>query len=131
MSACAACLSIAHLEILTYDLDFLGSKKYKIDSKLTSKPNILMVDNSANVRISKNYKPNKKNRNIARRFHYVRQGQEEDNMLIWIPAEDHLADDLTKTQDSETSLKHVNRSMITFPGFMKSRDPGRVIKYKS
>ena len=80
-----------------------------------------MVDNSATVRMAQNYKPTKNNRHIARRFHYVRQGQEnQEHILIWIPAEDQLADDLTKTQASATSLKHVNRSMITLPGFMQS-----------
>ena len=121
MSACSACMALAHLSMLTYDLENLGNKHYQIDHKLTNIPNILMIDNEAAVRMSKNYKPTKKNRHIARRYHYVRQGQDEGkHLIIWVPAENQLADDLTKTQTHEVSKKHVDRSMITLPSFMQS-----------
>ena len=121
MSACSACMALAHLSMLTYDLDKLGSKNYQIIPKLTNIPNILMIDNEATVKMSKNYQPTKKNRHIARRYHYVRQGQDEGkHLIVWIPAEDQLADDLTKTQTSEVSKKHVDRSMIILPSFMQS-----------
>ena len=80
-----------------------------------------MIDNETTVKMSKNYQPTKKKRYIDRRYHYVRQGQDEGkNLIVWIPSEDQLADDLTKTQTSEVSKKHVDRSMIILPSFMQS-----------
>ena len=69
--------------------------------------------------MSQNYQPTKKNKHIARRDHYVRQGQEEGkHHIVWLPVKDQIADDLTKTQSPETSKSHVDRSMITLPSFM-------------
>ena len=120
MAACSACMAISHLQMLIYDLEYLGSEQYVPDGTYAQVPNILLVDNEATVSMSKNYKPTKKNRHIARRFHYVRQGQyEKKHFLVWIPAEDQLADDLTKTQNAETAKKHVERSMVLLPEFMQ------------
>ena len=121
MSACSACMALAHLTMLTYDLDKLGSNDYEIDHEMVSTPNILMIDNEATVRMSQNYQPTKKNRHIARRYHYVRQGQDEGkHRIVWLPAKDQIADDLTKTQNPEISKTHVDRIMITLPSFMQS-----------
>ena len=68
--------------------------------------------------MSKNYKPTKKNRHIARRYHYVREGQKNNyHHLEWIPAEDQLADDLTKTQPADKSRPHVERTLIKLPDY--------------
>ena len=39
--------------------------------------------------------------------------------LSWVPAEDQLADDLTKTQDARVSREHVNRTLIPIPDRVK------------
>ena len=119
MAACMACMSISHLRMLIYDLKELGSKNYHIDMKEQSVPDILLVDNEETICMSKNYRPTKKNRHISRRFHYVREGQRtEAHHLHWIPAQDQLADDMTKTQEREKAIKHVDRTLIKLPDHM-------------
>ena len=57
--------------------------------------------------MSKNYKVSKKNRHIARRYHYVKQGvKTKDHEVEWIPSDDQLADDMTKTQESTKTATH-------------------------
>ena len=61
----------------------------------------------------------RKNRHIARRYHYVKEGQRtESHHLHWIPAQDQLADDLTKTQNREKTIIHVDRTLIKLPTHM-------------
>ena len=119
MGACTACMAMAHLKMLIQDLKYLGSQDY--DTKITEKShmNILLVDNEATVAMSKNYKPTKKNRHIARRYHYVREGERtQEHHLEWIPAEDQVADDMTKTQKKELISKHVERTLVILPDHM-------------
>ena len=112
MAACSACMSMTHLSMLIYDLDNLGKKDYDPYYTPRDSPNILMVDNSATVKMAQNFKPSKYTRHIERRFHYVRYGQKEKkHKLIWIPAKDQLADDLTKIQDSTIAMTHMNRTL--------------------
>ena len=78
--------------------------------------NILLVDNEETVAMAKHYKPNKKNRHISRRFHYVREGERtKEHHLTWIPVKDQLGDDMTKTQGKDISQKHVERTLVELP----------------
>ena len=116
LAACTACMASSHLRMLLYDFENLGKENYNPEGTHEEKPNILLVDNKATVSISKNYKPTKKNRHIARRFHYVREGERSgEHKLEWIPAEDQLADDLTKTKTSIISKPHVERTLVKVP----------------
>ena len=74
MAAALCCMTLAHFRSLQYDFENLGTKEYDVNKEFKDTPVMLLVDNSATVDMSKNYKQTKKNRHIARRFHYVRQG---------------------------------------------------------
>ena len=70
--------------------------------------------------MSQNYKLTKKNRHIRRRWHFVRYGVKEKLFSIaWIPAEDQLADDTTKTQHPTKSKPHFDRTLIKIPERVK------------
>ena len=120
MAASNACMEMNRLRMLTYDLETLGKDEYDKQGYGKQIANLLVIDNEATVSMSKNYKPTKKNRHIARRFHYVREGQRnKQHKINWISAEDQLADDMTKTQLSEKTKKQVDRTMIKLPGFLQ------------
>ena len=113
MGACNAGAMLCHLRELIYDFEFLDTEQYDLEGRTKSIPTIILIDNQATVRMSKNYKVTSKNRHITRRWHFVRQGvQDKLFKLHWIPANDQLADDLTKTQPSSQSLPHFNRTLI-------------------
>ena len=104
--------------MLVHDLKTLATKNYKLEPE-NNKITILLVDNEATVLMDKNYKPTKKNRHIARRFHYVREGERtKEHHLEWIPAEDQLADDMTKTQSREMIRKNVERTLVELPSHL-------------
>jgi hypothetical protein len=116
MGSCNLGAMICHLRELMYDFIFLGTKEYNRDGVFGKTPSILLIDNQATVAMSKNYRVTAKNRHIARRWHFVRRGVAEELFkLNWIPAEDQLADDLTKTQDASISKTHVDRTLIKIP----------------
>ena len=70
--------------------------------------------------MSKNYKVTAKNRHIACRWHFVRRGVKDGLFnLHWIPAEDQLADDCTKTQVSKKSKPHFDRTLVKVPDRVK------------
>ena len=94
VAAALCCMSLAHFRSLQYDFENLGTDNYDVNKETTAAPTILLVDNSATVEMSKNYKQTKKNRHIARRYHYVRQGTRLNlHKLLWIKNDDQLADD--------------------------------------
>ena len=74
MGTCTACMAMAHLKMLVQDFKHLGSINHKEKIEEKTQMNVLLVDNEATVAMAKNYKPTKKNRHIARRFHYVKEG---------------------------------------------------------
>ena len=116
MSAALCCMSLAHHKALLYDFEKLGDKDYDVNQETSDTPMVLLVDNKATVEMSKNYKETKKNRHIARRYHYVRQGTKMNmHKLLWIKAEDQLADDMTKSQTGSISLKHMKRTLFQIP----------------
>ena len=73
------------------------------------------------------YKVSKKNRHIARRFHYVKEGVKNgSHVLEWIKKDDMLADDLTKTQDGTKPLPHMKRTLIEIPDYVKGYNSNKV-----
>ena len=120
MGACGVGAMICHLRDLQYDFEYLGTSEYKVDGEITDIPSILLIDNQATVRMSKNYKMTKKNRHIRRRWHFVRYGVNEKLFeLKWIKGDDQLADDCTKTQPSHKSFVHFERTLIKVPDKVK------------
>ena len=120
MGACNAGAMLCHIRDLIYDFEFLGTDKYDVEESTKSIPAIILVDNQATIRMSKNYKITSKNRHIARRWHFVRRGvQDKLFTLHWVSADDQLADDLTKTQPAAQSFPHFNRTLIKIPDKVK------------
>ena len=116
MGACNTGAMLCHLRDLVYDLEFLGSEEYDVEGSTTSIPSILLVDNQATIRMSKNYKVTSKNRHIARRWHFVRRGVKDKLFsLQWVPGQDQLADDCTKSQIAAKSFPHFSRTLIKIP----------------
>ena len=105
MGAANAATSLAHHRELTYDLEYMGTNDYDPEQVHGEVPSLILVDNQATVVMSKNYKVSKKNSHIARRYHYVKQGvKTKDHEVEWIPNDDQLADEVTKTQEAHKSL---------------------------
>ena len=112
MGACCGAMSGAHIRMLLYDMMFLGTKEWKESSqRLPTTPALIMIDNEATVQIGKSGRLTRRTRHIERRFHFVRQGQEDGNHnLHWISNEFQVADILTKTQAAskiDPQLKNV------------------------
>ena len=74
MGATNAGTSLANHRELTYDLEYMGTKDYDPEQVHGKVPLLILIDNQATVAMSKNFKVSKKNRHIARRYHYVKQG---------------------------------------------------------
>ena len=120
MGACNLGAMLCHLRDLQYDLEFLGTDTYNVDGTTASIPSIILIDNQATVRMSKNYKVTSKNRHIARRWHFVRRGVEDKLFILkWIPGKDQLADECTKIQSSSKSFPHFSRTLIKVPEKVK------------
>ena len=116
MSCCNLGAMLYHLRELLYEFEFLGKKDYDINGLYGKVPSMILIDNQATVAMSKNYKVTAKNRHIGRHWHFVRRGVKAKLFkLQWVPAEDQLADDLTKTQTSSISLGHMNRTLVKIP----------------
>ncbi|KAI2507459.1 Reverse transcriptase (RNA-dependent DNA polymerase) [Fragilaria crotonensis] len=92
MAACSATMATAHIRMLLYDMLYLGTKQWReTTQRLPSIPAILMIDNEATVQIAKNGKLTRKTRHIERRFHFVRQGQQDGiHQLIGFPVTPNL-----------------------------------------
>ena len=120
MAACSASMATAHIRMLLYDMTYLGTKQWRESTqRLPTIPSILMIDNEATVQIARNGKLTRKTRHIERRFHYVRQGQQDGtHQLHWIPCESQLADILTKTQVSSKIDLHIDKVLCTLPDHM-------------
>ena len=120
MGACNLGAMICHLRDLIYDMAYLGTKEYDIEGSTKETPSILLIDNQATVRMSKNFKVTAKNRHVARCWHFVRRGVKDKLFsLHWIPAVDQLADDCTKTQAAKKSLPHFERTLLPIPDKVK------------
>ena len=120
MGACNAGAMLCHLRDLRYDFENLGSSSFDINAIDKDTPSIILVDNQATIRMSKNYKVTGKNRHVGRRWHFVRQGVKQKLFnLQWIPGQDQLADDCTKTQPASKSKIHFERTLIKVPEKVK------------
>jgi hypothetical protein len=108
--------------MLLYNMLYLGTKQWCESSKrLPSISAILMIDNEATVQIAKNGKLTRKTRHIKRRFHVIRQGQQEGiHQLHWIPCNSQLANILTKTQLSGKIDPHLTKIFCVLPDHMIS-----------
>jgi hypothetical protein len=122
MAACSATMATAHIRMLLYDMLYLGTKQWRESTqRLPTTPAILMIDNEATVQIAKNGKLTRKTRHIERRFHFVRQGQQDGiHQLHWIPCDYQLADILTKTQLSGKIDPHLKKIFCILPDHMLS-----------
>jgi hypothetical protein len=122
MAACSATMATAHIRMLLYDMMFLGTKQWRESTqRLPTTPTVLMIDNDATVQIAKNGKLTRKTRHIERRFHFVRQGQQDGlHQLHWIPNESQVADILTKTQFSSKIDPHLSKIFCKLPTHMTS-----------
>ena len=129
LAACSATMSAAHIRMLLYDMMFLGTKQWRQSSqRLPTIPTVLMVDNAATIQIARNGRLTRKTRHIERRFHFVRQGQQDGiHQLHWIPAEYQVADILTKTQPSSKIDPQLLRIFCVLPDHMLSPTSGSEI----
>ncbi|KAI2504954.1 hypothetical protein MHU86_9483 [Fragilaria crotonensis] len=125
MAACSATMATAHIRMLLYDMTYLGTKQWRESSqRLPTIPSVLMIDNEATVQIAKNGKLTRKTRHIERRFHFVRQGQQDGtHQLYWIPCDSQLADILTKTQTSSKIDPHLDKIFCKLPDHLLSPSP--------
>ena len=120
MGACNCAAMLCHLRELVYDINNLGLSTYDIDDIKGNPPSVLLVDNQATVKMGESYKVTSKTLHIARRWHFVRSGQEQNLFkLHWIAGESQLADDMTKLQASSTSLKHFKSTHVKIPEKVK------------
>ena len=101
---------VCHLRCLTYEFENLGTPEYNIDGRTKEVPSILLIDNQVTA----------KNRHVGRCCHLVRQGVKDKLFTLnWIPAEDQLADDCTKTQTSKKSQPHFERTLLKILDYVK------------
>jgi hypothetical protein len=120
MGACNSGTMIVHLRQLLYEFKYLGTPEYEIDGMFGKTPSIILTDNQATVKMSKNYKVTAKNRHVGRRWHFVRRGTKANLFdLKWIKGDDQLADDMTKSQAARVSKKHFDRTLIKVPDRVK------------
>ena len=120
MGACNLGAMVTHLRSLMYDFKYLGTEQYDKVENTKSIPTVLLIDNQATVRMSKNYKVTSKNRHVGRRWHYVRRGVKDGLFkLFWVPAKDQLADDMTKTQIASKQTLNFQRTLIKIPDRVK------------
>ena len=125
LSACNGAMAVAHIRMLVYDMLYLGTKDWKMAMQsLPSNPAILMVDNEAAVQMAKNGRMTRKTRHIERRFHFVRQGQQDGvHQLHWISGKQQLADIMTKTQAASKIDPFLPQIFYKLPSHMTQR-PG-------
>ena len=124
LAACSAAMATAHIRMLLYDMTYLGTKQWRESTqRLPTTPSILMIDNEATVQIAKNGKLTRKTRHIERRFHFVRQGQQDGtHQLHWITCESQLADILTKTQTASKINPHLTKIFSKLPEHLTSQE---------
>jgi hypothetical protein len=63
MGACTGCMAVAHIRMLVYDIEYLGTKHWTSTAQnLPQEPIVVMVDNQAMVKIAASKK-------LARKTH--------------------------------------------------------------
>jgi len=120
MGACTGAMAAAHIRMILYDFINLGTKNWKAsEQSLPTTPNILMIDNEAVVQMAKSGRMTRKTRHIERRFHFVRQGQDNGlHKLHWIPGEFQLADVQTKSQEAAKIDPLIKQALYELPKWM-------------
>lgn len=120
LGACCGAMAAAHIRMILYDLLHLGTKHWhQHEQKLAKTPILLMTDNTATVQMAKNGKLTRKTRHIERRFHFVREGQQNGlHTLHWIPASSMLADIMTKSQAAYKIDPHLPSILSKLPAHM-------------
>ena len=106
-NACAvAAMAVAHSRMLVNELNGVNPDEYGEATKI-------LVDNTSAKAMAQNDKDTKHTRHIARRVHYVRNGQQEGaHNLTYIPADLNLADPGTKNLGCEELEPRMNYIMI-------------------
>ena len=90
-AACTGCMALAHFRMMNSELE--GKKPDEIPSD----PPLMILDSRAGVDMSKNDRDSKQTRHIARRMHFVRQGEAQNlHRTTWIEGDLQLADIGTK-----------------------------------
>ena len=86
--ACLACMNLAHIKMLVEDM--IGKK--------FAEPLPMLLDNKSAVDMGKTFKTTKHTRHISRRYHYVKEGENNgDHCLHWVEGDKYMiADFLTK-----------------------------------
>lgn len=122
LGACLGAMATAHVRMIIYDLEFLGTPQWQQHEQLLPKtPALLMTDNSATVQMAKNGRLTRKTRHIERRFHYVRAGEQAKvHTLQWCPSSYMVADVMTKSQPAYKIDPHLPNFMFKLPSHMTS-----------
>jgi hypothetical protein len=120
LGACCGAMAAAHIRMIIYDLLYLGTPEWKQHSQILSQtPTVLMTDNAATVQIAKNGRLTRKTRHIERRFHFVKEGQQNGlHSLHWLPGTQMLADIMTKTQPAYKIDPHLPSCLSQLPSHM-------------
>ncbi|MGH3054284.1 MAG: Ty1/Copia family ribonuclease HI, partial [Gaiellaceae bacterium] len=110
-TACATSMAVAHLRMLTNEMDTLGDSDYK------NQPLILIVlDNISAICMGKSFKDTEHTRHIMRRYHYVRQGIKSGlHELKWISKDVQLADNGTKNLTRSEAKPRNDCILVTVP----------------
>ena len=74
-AACTACMSTDHHRMLLNELD-------RVNPDDNPSPIAILLDSKSAIAIGKSFKDTKHTRHIARRFHYVREGEQQGRFKI-------------------------------------------------
>ena len=103
-----ACMSSAHLRMLSYDLHHLGTRQHTYERDNHLPPSMIVLDSEAAMAMANSDRDTARTRHISRRFHYVRHGVAmKEHVLVWVPSEDQLADLLTKAGNFDHLIKQI------------------------
>ena len=95
-SAAVAYMKASHLRIFMYDLKFLCSESFDGDN-MNYEPEKIIIDDEATISMAKYNKDTARNRHVARRFHYMRQGTTlNEHNFHWISIKYQLSYVLTR-----------------------------------
>ena len=103
-----ACMSAAHLRMLIYDLQHLGTRRHTYENHDQIPPALVILDSEAAVAMASSDRDTARTRHIARRYHYVRNGvAQTEHTLAWVPTDEQLADLLTKAGSFDYLVKQI------------------------
>ena len=103
-----ACMSAAHLRMLVYDLQFLGTKQHTYENHDQIPPALIVLDSEAAIAMANSDRDTARTRHISRRFHYVRHGvSRQEHVLAWVPTDEQMADLLTKSGNFDHLIKQI------------------------